>query len=111
MGAGRLPLALASRERTPLVPGVPTLMESGVPNFFFTSGLGIFAPAGTPMEIVRRINADVQQVVRQRDVIDALEKTGSEMETGSPEEFAKLVRSEIELWSKLVRERNIKVEE
>ncbi|MFM9970120.1 MAG: Bug family tripartite tricarboxylate transporter substrate binding protein [Burkholderiales bacterium] len=104
-------LALASKERTPLVPGMPTMIESGVPNFIFTSGLGIFAPANTPMEIVRKINADVQPITRQRDVIDALEKTGSEAETGSTEEFSRLVRSEIELWSKLVKERNIKVVE
>lgn len=110
--AGKIrPLALASRERSHLVPGVPTMIESGVPNFVFTSGLGLFAPANTPMDIVRKINGDVQPITRQRDVIDALEKTGSEAETGSPEEFARLVRSEIELWSKLVRERNIKVEE
>jgi tripartite-type tricarboxylate transporter receptor subunit TctC len=110
--AGKIrPLALASRERSHLVPGVPTMIESGVPNFVFTSGLGIFAPANTSMDIVRKINADVQVITRQRDVIDALEKTGSEAETGSPEEFSRLVRSEIELWSKLVRERNIKVEE
>jgi hypothetical protein len=44
-------------------------------------------------------------------VVDALEKTGSELETGSPEEFQRLVRSEIQLWSKLARERNIKVPE
>lgn len=104
-------LALASRERTHLVPGVPTMIESGVPNFVFTSGLGLFAPARTPMEIVRKVNADVQAIMRQKDVIDALEKTGSETETGSPEEFAKLVRSEFELWSRLVKDRNIKVVE
>ena len=110
--AGKIrPLALASRERTHLVPGMPTMIESGVPDFVFTSGLGIFAPAGTSMEIVRKINADIQPITRQRDVIEAMEKTGVEAETGSPEEFARLVRSEIELWSKLVRERNIKAEE
>ena len=110
--AGKIrPLALASKERTHLVPGMPTMIESGVPNFVFTSGLGIFAPANTPMDIVRKINADVQPITRQRDVIDALEKTGSESETGSPEEFSRLVASEIELWSKLVRERKLKVEE
>jgi tripartite-type tricarboxylate transporter receptor subunit TctC len=107
--AGRIrPLAAASRNRSPLMPDMPTMNESGVPGFSFTSGVGIFAPAGTPMDIVRKINADVQPVVRQKEVTAAMEKTGTEAETGSQEEFAKLVRSELELWSKLVKERNIK---
>jgi len=107
--AGRIrPLAAASRTRSPLLPDMPTMIESGVPGFVFTSGVGIFAPAGTPMEIVRRINAEVQPVVRHKDVTAALEKTGTEAETGSQEDFARLVRSELELWSKLVKEGNIK---
>lgn len=51
--------------------------------------MGIFAPANTPIDIVRKINADAQPLVRQRDVINALEKTGTEAETGSPEVFAR----------------------
>jgi tripartite-type tricarboxylate transporter receptor subunit TctC len=108
--AGKIrPLAAVTRVRSPLLPDMPTMIEQGIPGFYFTSGVGIFAPKGISMDIVRRINADVQPVARAKDVVEALEKTGSELETGSPEDFQRLVSSEIELWSKLVRERNIRV--
>ena len=108
--AGKVrPLAAATKVRSPLLPNMPTMIESGVPNFYFTSGVGVFAPAGTPMDIVRKINADVQAVARSPELTKILERTGSEVETGSPEDFSRLVHSELDLWSRLVKERNIKV--
>jgi tripartite-type tricarboxylate transporter receptor subunit TctC len=110
--AGKIhPLGVVTKERSKLLPDMPTMIEQGVPGFYFTSGVGIFAPKGISPDLVKKINADVQPVARSKEVVDALEKTGSELETGSPEEFQRLVRSEIQLWSKLARERNIKVPE
>jgi tripartite-type tricarboxylate transporter receptor subunit TctC len=111
MRSGRVRmLGAVAPVRSRMLPDLPSLPEQGM-DVTFTSGLGIFAPKGTPMEIVRKINADVQPLTKLPEVVAALEKTGSEAESGSVEDFQRLVRSEYQLWSKLTKARNIKVPE
>ncbi len=93
--AGKLRmLAVTSRKRMALLPDVPTIAESGVPNYETSSWYGILAPAGTPPEIVRRLHDDIVKVLAQEDVRKALAQEGAEPVGNSSEEFTQFIRAE-----------------
>ena len=101
---------VASAERSPNLPDVPTVAESGYPGYAVASWYGIFAPAKTPKAVVDRIQKavfDVQQIpeVRERYLKAAFEPSGM-----SSDAFAKVVREDYERWGKVVKEGNIKLE-
>jgi tripartite-type tricarboxylate transporter receptor subunit TctC len=110
--AGKLrPLALTSRRRLPAVPDVPTMIEAGVPNYEVTSWFGFFAPAGTPVEIVDRLNAEINHALQDPDTRTALEAQGSsEIAGGTKEQFADFVKAEIAKWARIVNESGASVE-
>ena len=110
--AGKLrPAAIASKKRLPQYPDVPTVDESGVPGFEAVSWYGLWAPAGTPRELVAKINSDVQKVFADPDFrAKFLEPNFLDAITGSPDEFAAFIKAEADKWSKVIREANIKVE-
>jgi tripartite-type tricarboxylate transporter receptor subunit TctC len=98
--AGKLKaLAVTSRERTALLPNVPTARESGLRDFEVTAWFGIFAPAGTPAPVVTRLNTDLTAVLQAPDLQKHLRELGADPETGSPEAYARFVRSEAGKWS------------
>ena len=102
--AGKLKaLAVTSRERSPLLPDVPTVIESGVPDYEVTAWFGVFAPAGTPPEVVNRLNADLTSVLRAPEMQKRLRELGAEPETASPEAYGRYVRSEADKWGSVVR--------
>jgi len=102
--AGRLrAIAVTGMTRSPLLPDVPTVSESGVPGYQMTSWYGIFAPAGTPREIIAKLNADSAAALKTPDVADKLAKLGAEVATTTPEEFGRIVREEIKKWASVVR--------
>jgi tripartite-type tricarboxylate transporter receptor subunit TctC len=110
--AGKLrPAAIASKRRLPQYPNVPTVDESGVPGFEAVSWYGLWAPAGTPTDIVARINADVQKIFADNDFrTKFLEPNFLGAVTGSPAEFSAFIKAEATKWGRLVKEANIKVE-
>src|SRR5688572_16686153 len=100
--AGRLrPIAVTSAKRSSLLSDLPTIAESGLPGFNVTSWYGVFGPAKLPAEIVSRLNSDIRAVMEADDVKTKLSGVGAEVETNTPPEYAKLVRSEIERWAKV----------
>jgi tripartite-type tricarboxylate transporter receptor subunit TctC len=102
--AGRLrPIAVTSAKRSSLLPDLPTIAESGLTGFNVTSWYGVFGPAKLPGEIVNRLNSEIRAVMDTDDVKTKLSGVGAEVETNSPQEFAQLVRSEIERWAKVVK--------
>lgn len=102
--AGRLrAIAVTGMSRSPLLPDVPTVSESGVPGYQVTSWYGIFAPAGTPREIISKLNADSAAALKTPDVADKLAKLGAEVATTTPEDFGRIVREEIKKWAAVVR--------
>jgi len=102
--AGRLrALAVTGAARSPLMPGVPTADEAGLPGFEVTSWYGIFAPAALPAQLVGRINRDVTEVLDSDDMRRRLIKLGAEPSPQSAEAFAAFVRAEIAKWSTVVR--------
>lgn len=104
------PIAVASPRRLRLFPNLPTIAES-IPGYSAASWSGLHAPAGTPASIIAKINADVRTVLTMPDVKSRLESLGVEPNPSTPEELASLIRRDIEKWGRLVKERNIKVEQ
>jgi tripartite-type tricarboxylate transporter receptor subunit TctC len=103
--AGKLrPIAVTGAKRAPLLPDVPTVSEAGLPGFDVTSWYGIFGPAAVPKNLVAKINADITAILGMPDMKERLDKLGAEPSPLSPDEFAKFVREEVALWSKVVKE-------
>jgi tripartite-type tricarboxylate transporter receptor subunit TctC len=97
-------LAVASVGPSPLVPGLPTIAESGLPGFETSSHFGIFAPAKTPSALTVRLNQEITRVLNRPEVSDKLFNVGIEAAPGTPEELAALVKSEIAKWGKVIKE-------
>jgi len=104
MKANRLrAIAISSRQRSPLAPDLPTIAESGFPGFETDTWYGFIAPAGTPAAIVKRIHADTARILELPEMKTALAQQGAQPAGGSPEEFRRFIRSEIEKWGKAIR--------
>jgi tripartite-type tricarboxylate transporter receptor subunit TctC len=103
--AGRLrALAVTGPKPTPLVPGVPTVSESGVPGFNMTSWWGMFGPAGLPQPVVTRLNTELVRILKLPDVQKTFATLGVDAATSTPEELAALVKSEVPKYAKLIQE-------
>jgi len=103
-------LAVTSLKRSAMAPEFPTLDESGLPGFEVLTWFGILAPAGTPREIVNRLNGEILQVVARPAVKEQLLKTGFEIVPNTPEEYAAFFKAEHARWGKIVRDLNLKAE-
>jgi Uncharacterized protein conserved in bacteria len=95
-------LAVTGVKRSPAMPELPTVAESGVPGFEARQWYGVLAPAGTPKEIVTRLNREVVKIVRSPEVTKRFLSEGSEPIGSTPEEFARYIKSEIAKWAKAV---------
>lgn len=104
-------LAVTSRTRSPLFPNLPTVDESGAPGYEDITFNGLMAPAGTPSEILARLDRGVAEVVRMPDLHERFLEQGVELTASrSPEGFTEYVKAEMEKKGKLVREAGIKIE-
>jgi tripartite-type tricarboxylate transporter receptor subunit TctC len=103
-------LAVTTATRSSIAPDVPTLSESGLPGFEVGSWQGVFAPAGTPPDIVRRLNAEIVRILGLPDVKEKLAGLGAELVGNTPEEFAVLVKAEVVKWADVVRKSGAKVD-
>jgi len=103
-------LAVSSAKRMSAIPDVPTIAESGVPDFESGSWQGVVAPVGTPREVVARLNAEILRIVNAPEMRDRLGKQGADVRTNTPEEFGTFIRSETAKWAKVVKDANIKVD-
>jgi len=109
--AGRLRgIAVASAQRSPLAPELPTIGESGLPGFEATAWFGMWAPAKTPRAIIGRINEIVGQALRDPDVRAKLETQGYRPVADTPEQFARFLRSEVDKYSRVIKAGGIKPE-
>ena len=97
-------LAVTSRKRSADLPNVPTLDEAGVPGFDATIWLAVLAPPGTPRDIVMKLNSELTRALASPDARKLMSSAGVDVATGSPEELAKLMQSELDRWGKVVRE-------
>ena len=96
-------LGTTGTKRSALTPDVPTVAEAGVPGYEATIWLGVMAPAGTPKEIVDKLNAEINKVIERPDVKEAWAKQGAVPMVMTPAEFDKYLRDDIEKWAKVVK--------
>ena len=101
------PLAMTSARRDPEFPDVPTFAEAGVPNQESAFFVGAVAPAGTPADVVNLLNRELVRIIALPDVKEKLNFIGYTPETDTPDEFAAMMKSEIERWAKVIRESKI----
>jgi tripartite-type tricarboxylate transporter receptor subunit TctC len=104
------PIAVTGTERFSELPDVPTAGESGVPGYVVTGWYGFYAPAGTPAEIVQRLQADAGRALHSPEIRDRLVKTGNAPLVTAPSEFAAFVRGEMEKWAKVVKQSGVRVD-
>lgn len=108
---GRLrALATSTLKRTPLMPGVPTVHESGLPNFESVTSFGMFAPAGTSRDIVAKVNRELGRALAANDVKEKLMAQGVDPVGGAPEVLINHQKQETAKWGKVIREQGIKFE-
>jgi tripartite-type tricarboxylate transporter receptor subunit TctC len=103
-------LAVTSAKRSAALPNVPTIAEAGVPGFDVAPWFGLLAPAGTPPQIVKQINDDVNALLKTKDVMDAFAAQGAEPFATTPDGFGGLLKRDIEKWAVVVRETGAKVD-
>ena len=96
-------LGVSTRKRSEAMPNLPPIAEAGVPNYEATQWYGLVAPAGTPADIVARLNAEVTQALRTQDMQDKLAGDGAEPVGTTPAEFAAHIKSELEKWAGVAR--------
>jgi len=109
--AGRLrALAVTTAKRWQGTPDIPTMAESGLAGFEVNSWYGLLAPAGTPREIVMRLNSEVARALREPDARERLYSIGAEPMNGTPEEFQAYINSEMAKWSKVVKTAGIRAD-
>jgi tripartite-type tricarboxylate transporter receptor subunit TctC len=102
--AGRLKaLAVSSLRRSPAVPELPTIAESGLPGFEVSNWLGVLAPAGTPRDIIAKLHQEIVKGLQQPDTREKLVSQGFETMGGAPEQFAAYMKSETAKWAKVVK--------
>jgi tripartite-type tricarboxylate transporter receptor subunit TctC len=104
INAGQLrPIAIASPERSPLVPDVATTAEAGYPEVIGTAWNGFVGPTGTQREIISKLNAEISHILQAVDTKESFAKLGMQPVGGSPDEFARFEKTEAEKWAKVIK--------
>ena len=103
-------LAVTSATRAAALPDVPTVAEAGLPGFEASSWFGVLAPAGTPVAIIARLNAEIAKWLASPEAREKLASQGANAAGGSPEDFAKHIAAETAKWQKVVKESGAKVD-
>jgi tripartite-type tricarboxylate transporter receptor subunit TctC len=103
-------IATTGRQRSSVLPDVPTVAESGLPGYEATIWLGLLAPKGTPAAIVNRLNEAVSRIVSQPDVQQAWARQGAVAMVMNPQVFDKYVREDVQKWAKVIKAANIKAD-
>ena len=105
-----MPLAVTGAKRSPALPDVPTVMESGVPDYEIAGWFGILAPATTPLAIVQRLRDEVAKAVAQPDAVAQLDSQGMQPLATQPDEWRAYLKSELDRYTRIIKESGIKPE-
>ena len=103
-------IAITSPARSPLLPDVPTLAETGLPAMDLVVWNGLMVPAKTPKDVVAKLNAEVRKAMGTPEMKEKLASQGFNVLTGTPEQFSTLLKSEMDRWSKVVKVSGAKAE-
>jgi len=100
-------IGVTTKERSASAPDIPTLAESGLPNFDVSAWTGLFAPAGTPRAIIERLNAETRRIAGDKDYAALIQSMGTDVATSSPEAFGAFVRGDIARWTEVIERSGI----
>jgi tripartite-type tricarboxylate transporter receptor subunit TctC len=103
-------LAVTGSKRSAIAPDIPTIAESGVPGYEVYEWNAVFAPAGTPAEIIARTHAAIARALAAPEVRDRVASLGGEIAALSPPDTDKWVRSQVESWARVIKDANIRLE-
>jgi tripartite-type tricarboxylate transporter receptor subunit TctC len=103
-------LAITARQRSAILPDVPTMAEAGYPNIEGDSWVGVLVPRGTPREVIDLLQREIAKIVAEPDMNARLAELGYDPVASTPEEFAARIKREIATWGKVIRDANIKAE-
>ena len=101
---------MTSTKRSPVLPNVPTIAEAGLPGYNVLGSFGVMAPAGTPADVVNRLNREIAAVVNLPEVKERLISYAATPEQQTPEEFAQILKAEVAKWAKIVDATGVKLE-
>ena len=102
-------LAVLSKQRSRSLPDVPTTREAGIENFEVTTWFGILAPAGTPPEIINRLNGEWIKIAAMPNTKEKMQNSGLDPISSTPEQFSSFLKGEIAVWSKVIKDANIPI--
>jgi tripartite-type tricarboxylate transporter receptor subunit TctC len=109
--AGKLrAIAVTTAKPFPLLPGIPSIAESGYPGFEALAWNGVMVPAGTPRPVIERLNKEINAIFKEPDVIARMNTQGFALVGGTPEEFGKLVDGEAARWAPVIKSVGLKVD-
>ncbi len=109
--AGKLrAIAVTTAKRFPLLPDLPSIAESGYPGFEALAWNGIMVPAATPKPVIARLNAEIDAILRDPDIVSRMQAQGFALVGGTPEQFGALVKRESETWAPVIRKVGLKVD-
>jgi len=109
--AGKLrALAVTTAKRFPLLPDLPTIAESGYPGFEALAWNGVMVPAATPKPVIAKLNAEMNAILKQPEVIEKMQASGFDLIGGTPEDFGNLIKRETDTWTPVIRKLGLKVD-
>ena len=109
--AGKLrAVAVSTAKRSPVAPEVPTMIEAGMRGFDLPTWYGVLAPAGTPNDVIAKLNAEISRALTQADVKERLSREGAEAAPSSPEQFAQFIQSEVAKYARIIKEANVRAD-
>ena len=103
-------LAVTGSSRTKAAPEIPTMIEGGLPGFNIVTWYAVFAPKGTPPDVVSKIRNTIAMAATAPEIVKRMDDLAVDLVAGSPEELARFQRAEIERWSKFIQDANITVD-
>jgi tripartite-type tricarboxylate transporter receptor subunit TctC len=104
---GMRAIGVTAKERSASTPDIPTLAESGLPDFDVSAWTGLFAPAGTPRAIVERLNVETVEITRDKTYVPLIQSMGTDVASSSPEGFSKFVHDDVARWTEVTRRSGI----
>lgn len=104
------PLAVTGTARTPALPGVPTVAESGLPGYEVSPWYGVLAPAGTPSTVVAKLNGEISRIMRAADMRGKLAVHGADPATSTPEEYMAQIKVDFAKWARVIKDAGIKAD-
>ena len=103
-------IAVASSRRSPVLPEMPTMSEAGLKGFTADSWFGIMVPAGTPRDLIAKLNTDIVKGLDSTEVKEIIARQGGEVMSSTPEQMATQIRGDREKWGRVIRESGAKIE-